>query len=268
MLYKIGDVSKILGISSDIMRYYEKKGIVKPIKGKENDYRYYESWDVNFLIECLWFKEYGYSTREIAELVSQHSYDDLCQSLQKKQLVLQEKIARQELLLVRLRQQSDFLEQARSLVGTCEISTSPEVLRYLNRYNYSYDDSEPLRRLTKKWVHILPFTRRSFHIDLSVLEDNRNDFAWGFSLEMDYARQLGIQEEPLVEHIPPKKCLHYVFKEPGKDNFSPRLLLPMLDFARENGLAIVNEAEGNLLCSVREAGVMTGYFEAWIPLAE
>ena len=31
-VYKIGDVAKILGISADSMRYYEKMGIVKPIK--------------------------------------------------------------------------------------------------------------------------------------------------------------------------------------------------------------------------------------------
>ena len=41
MRYKIGDVAKILGISPDLLRYYEKKGVVKPVKHRSNDYRYY-----------------------------------------------------------------------------------------------------------------------------------------------------------------------------------------------------------------------------------
>ena len=268
MLYKIGDVSRILGISSDIMRYYEKKGIVKPIKGKDNDYRYYEAWDVNFLLECLWFMGYGYSTKEISELVSQYSYDDLCRSLRERETVMQENIERQQLLLTRLRQQSEFLEQKKDLVGTCRIEQSPDILRYLNRYNYIYDKSENLRRISKQWVKFLPFSRRSFHIEPDILRSGDCDFAWGFSLETQYAGPLGVSAEPPVVHIPSQKSLHYIFKEPGKDNFSPRLLQPMQDFAEENGLRFSGGAEGNLLCSVRENGVMTGYFEAWIPLDE
>ena len=44
MKYKIGDVARILGISTDLLRYYEKKGVVRPVKDKANDYRYYEAW--------------------------------------------------------------------------------------------------------------------------------------------------------------------------------------------------------------------------------
>ncbi|MBR3375918.1 MAG: MerR family transcriptional regulator, partial [Firmicutes bacterium] len=45
MQYKIGDVARILGISTDLLRYYEKKGVVTPTKDKQNDYRYYDAWD-------------------------------------------------------------------------------------------------------------------------------------------------------------------------------------------------------------------------------
>ena len=37
MQYKIGDVARILGISTDLLRYYEKKGVVAPTKDKQND---------------------------------------------------------------------------------------------------------------------------------------------------------------------------------------------------------------------------------------
>ena len=65
MRYKIGDVAKILGISPDLLRYYEKKGVVKPVKDRSNDYRYYEPWDINFLIDCLWYKNFGFGIESI-----------------------------------------------------------------------------------------------------------------------------------------------------------------------------------------------------------
>ncbi|MBO7739573.1 MAG: MerR family transcriptional regulator, partial [Oscillospiraceae bacterium] len=69
MKYKIGDVARILGVSTDILRYYERKGVVTPEKDANNDYRYYDAWHINFLVDCLWFKNYGFSIEQIADMV-------------------------------------------------------------------------------------------------------------------------------------------------------------------------------------------------------
>ncbi len=75
--YKIGDVAKILGISPDLLRYYEKKGVVTPTKDATNDYRYYDFWDINFLLDCLWFKKFGFSIDQIAEMVRISTAEEL-----------------------------------------------------------------------------------------------------------------------------------------------------------------------------------------------
>ena len=76
MKYKIGDVARILGISTDLLRYYEKKGVVRPVKDKANDYRYYEAWDINFLMDCLWMKGFGFGIEEIGHMVTSCPYDE------------------------------------------------------------------------------------------------------------------------------------------------------------------------------------------------
>lgn len=43
--YLIGDMSEIVGVSRDTLRFYEKKGIIKARK-KENGYRYYLEEDL------------------------------------------------------------------------------------------------------------------------------------------------------------------------------------------------------------------------------
>lgn len=86
MMYKIGDVAKILGISPDLLRYYEKKGVVMPMKGKHNDYRYYDFWDINFLLDCLWFKNFGFSIDQIADMVKIPSSNQLGDLFLKKRM--------------------------------------------------------------------------------------------------------------------------------------------------------------------------------------
>ena len=120
MQYKIGDVAKILGISPDLLRYYEKKGVVMPMKGKHNDYRYYDFWDINFLLDCLWFKNFGFSIDQIADMVKIPSSDELNDLFLKKEDELQATIARCELLLRRSEEYRRDLRLSKELLGVCD----------------------------------------------------------------------------------------------------------------------------------------------------
>lgn len=53
MEYKIGEVSKILNISKEMIRYYEKQGILKPSRKEDNNYRTYSVMDVFLLMELF-----------------------------------------------------------------------------------------------------------------------------------------------------------------------------------------------------------------------
>lgn len=103
MKYKIGDVARILGISTDLLRYYEKKGVVRPVKDKANDYRYYEAWDINFLMDCLWMKGFGFGIEEIGHMVTSCPYDELMDHFRHKEGDLAEELKWKELVLRRLR---------------------------------------------------------------------------------------------------------------------------------------------------------------------
>ena len=101
MKYKIGDMAKILGISPDLLRYYEKKGVVSPVKDRNNDYRYYDTRDTNFLVDCLFYKNFGFSIEETSELVRSCSIDEIAGRFLENETQLEESILRQQLLLRR-----------------------------------------------------------------------------------------------------------------------------------------------------------------------
>ena len=266
MRYKIGDVAKILGISPDLLRYYEKKGVVKPVKDRNNDYRYYEPWDINFLIDCLWYKNFGFGIEQVAKIVSQSSYADILSMMEEKDQEIEASIRRQELMLQRSRQYLEEIRRARACLYQCNLVMSPEIVRYLNRYNFIYDNSEALQKLSHRWLQYMPLTHRCFEIGQADLENKTDNYAWGFSLGMDYVEQLQVPIEPPVKHLPSEPSVHSIFTSSGKNAFSPRHMRFLMDYVRENHLTVAGNARGNLICSVLENNQLTGYFEVWLPI--
>ena len=154
MKYKIGEVSRILGISADLLRYYEKKGVVHPEKNRSNDYRYYDSWDINFLTDCLWFKNMGFSIEQIADIVRIPGVDALDELFRGKEEELEESIRRGQLLLRRSREQREDLERARTLLGRCEEAERPETLLFLNRMGENYQRDAVTEAAARRWARL------------------------------------------------------------------------------------------------------------------
>ena len=266
MRYKIGDVAGILGISPDLIRYYEEKGVVAPVKDPLNNYRYYDTWDINYLIDCLWYKNFGFGIEQIANMVAECSYDGLLECLEEKGTEIMEAIRRQELLLQRIKLFCERLEGTKSFLGRCDLRENAEFIRYINRRNFTYDNSPGLRELTRKWLKYLPFSRRYFQIPKDALADSGGDYEWGFSLGMQYVEEFEVEIKPPVEIVPAKLCVHSAFRIVGRDQFSVRYIDYLIEYANNNNLAVVGDAFGNLACSVIEEGQPVGYFEVWLPV--
>ncbi len=267
MKYKIGDVGKILDLSPDLLRYYEKKGVVTPEKDKYTDYRYYDAWDINFLLDCIWFKNFGFSIGQIAGMVREYTSQDILRHIEDKEEELKAAIRNNELLLERARKYKKEILQAKEFLLKCDIQNSHETVRYLNRHNDEYVNSEAMHKLGHRWLEYIPFTHRSFEIDVPDGSDGgKRDYHWGFSLDMKYVKEFNVEIKPPVVHLPAEKSLHSVFTSSGKANFSPTLIDYMIDYAKKNNLEICGNARGCLICSVVEDGELTGFFEVWIPI--
>lgn len=266
MRYKIGDVAKILGISPDLLRYYQKKGVVSPETGKSNNYRYYDAWDINFLIDCLWFKGYGFGIEQTARLVSDSTYDDVMRDMTAQCEDIRANIRRETMLLERSEQYFAAMRRTRSMLGRCDLVYSPEFCRYLNRHNDDYEHITELRGVSQQWLQYMPFVNRCFEIDRADLENHTDNYAWGYSMGMDFVEKLGVPIEPPVVRLPSEPSIHAVFTSSGKSGFSPRHMRFVMDYAREMELPITGNARGNLVCSIIEDGKLTGFFEVWLPV--
>jgi DNA-binding transcriptional MerR regulator len=268
MKYKIGEVSHIIGISTDLIRYYEKKGVVSPLKDENNRYRYYDAWDVNFLLDCIWYKKMGFGIEEIAKMSNAESYGELVTHLNKQAEEIKESVAYQQLLLDRIEKHTESVAKIKEDLGRLELVTSRDHYYYLNRFDSEFDNSQKLLSLNKRWEKYMPFTKRYFRIETKSLSGANNDYAFGFSAGIDYVKKLDIPTDSPVMHQKPLQCIHSAFESFGKTSFSARKLDFMVEYARDNAYKIAAPAFGNLICSIPQDGEHLGYFEAWLPVKE
>lgn len=67
--YSIGEVAKMLKISTRTLRFYDEKNLVKPAYIDRNGYRFYEMKQINQLEIIIYLKGLGFSLRQVKILL-------------------------------------------------------------------------------------------------------------------------------------------------------------------------------------------------------
>lgn len=107
----IGDVSKIVNVSANTLRYYDEIGLLKPcLVQTNNQYRYYSDSQIKEITFILELKQYGFSLDEIKILLQDKSNHKLKPMLEEKRVELCNEIAR-------LKERYIFLEKRISKIA-------------------------------------------------------------------------------------------------------------------------------------------------------
>lgn len=75
--FSISQTAKMLGITTDAIRLYEKEGLIKPKRNEYNNYRYYDTSQVRLLTFIAFYRKLGVSIPEIRALLTSSSFDDV-----------------------------------------------------------------------------------------------------------------------------------------------------------------------------------------------
>ncbi|ETP72506.1 putative transcriptional regulator [Lachnospiraceae bacterium JC7] len=65
----INQASQMTGVSKDMIRFYEKKGMIDPHRNKENNYREYNEHDLNLIVMIHEYSTMGMSLSTISRLM-------------------------------------------------------------------------------------------------------------------------------------------------------------------------------------------------------
>ncbi|SHI03996.1 DNA-binding transcriptional regulator, MerR family [Sporobacter termitidis DSM 10068] len=266
--YKIGAVARLLDLPIETLRYYEGRGIVTPQKDEENGYRYYDAWDLNYLLDSICYRSYDFSLNDITRMINEDDQPSLVDRFFKREAELLHTIYiyRQKLdALVKLRQR---ISQAPKKLGTFEICENPAMIYQRHRIKNEFIFDDDALKLTKKWLDLMPFVNHTFLIpNYSATDlDAFSEYWWGFSQSPDEAIRNGIDISPPVEYIPTVKCIYTVFTAGGPNTFTNSLKHHVISEVFKKGYKIVGPPVGHLIVRIHEDGAFTRYFEIWVPI--
>lgn len=123
--YKVGELAKLYGVSPDLLRYYEKKGLLHP-KRLENGYRAYsvrEVWRLNVIRDL---RALDLPVEVIARYLEDHSAATTRTLLEDELALLDEQIARLQTLRAGVSRRLKAADRAYARPqGVCELQTLP-----------------------------------------------------------------------------------------------------------------------------------------------
>ncbi len=111
--YKIGDLAKLLGVTTHTLRFYEKNGLLSPSQRTEANYRVYNDNDRRTAAFIIQSRELGFSLQDIAAFLSIRAHKDrhTCEEAKRiadaKIVEIETQIQKLQRVLVALKRLSD-----------------------------------------------------------------------------------------------------------------------------------------------------------------
>lgn len=270
--YKIGTISKILGIPSQTLHYYETCGFVTPEKDAQSGYRYYDAWDINFLLDSKYWQSYEFSTSNVENMIHHDSVLEIQDKLAAQKEVLMDRLVFYQNLIGQITEEQQRLSALSSQIGHYELTHSPLLYYDTYRKKNNYQSSEPDRSLPsmERWIKAFPFVQAMFLVDKESILYGNNDtisYWWGFSISPVKARSLDLDFCSQAALLPSRKSIYTVFEATTKNTFSPALQEQVFDPILKKGYEITGDPVGKLIVRTHEPGNYKRYFEIWVPVA-
>lgn len=134
---KVEEVSRLSGVSRRTLQYYDDEGILPAKRSKEN-YRLYDDEALERLWEILWYREMGFSLKEIKEMLSV-SKNERRRYFEQKIKIIEEEIRdlEEQIEFIRKMEQCEMLP-----VSDWSEETYKEYIRRVKKENYGrkYDN--------------------------------------------------------------------------------------------------------------------------------
>lgn len=77
MVYTVKKLSELSGVTVRTLHFYEEEGLLKPSYYGSNGYRYYEEKELLQLQQILFFKELGFTIKQIKQVIGKADFDQL-----------------------------------------------------------------------------------------------------------------------------------------------------------------------------------------------
>lgn len=267
MYYKISEVSQMIGIPIDTIRYYEKMGVISPIR--KGTYRAFSDEDIYLLCEYKKMRSYGLGLSEIKDFNHVANMQDYA----KQFAVIRDECGKKEKYYQALKKNMessvDMLENVEKYVGNYQM-TEIESKYYIDFYQQKKVDPEQ-DTIWKSWIcEYYPLVEYIAVWDLADGESENitENSMWVNAISEKNVKTLDIPINEAVQKIPAKKVLFTVVNRYGERMIDKQFAEEILRELEKRNLILDGKIIGKMLARIKEDDNTLRYIGIWIPIHE
>ncbi|MDP4164884.1 MAG: MerR family transcriptional regulator, partial [Bacillota bacterium] len=273
-------VAKMLGMSPEALRYYERKRIVVNLES-DNDtgYRQFIRHSITHIMKARFLRSMEFSLTEVNEQNSQGIYqvndrtiingsplESWLDTLDRREQQLRLEIEQKEKILSSVQKYHKQVDSINTLHKKHLIEFNPEML-YVN---FSNENDEMLGSIddifqTKKCVDLFPVSRYAFMCSRDKLRLENCIIKHGFLIPLQEAKKADICTEETVT-LPSTLCLHTVVSMSVNELATTNMLQNAVRYIADHTLTITGDAFGMWIANALDGDRYIKYFEVWIPI--
>ena len=258
--YSIGKVSRLLGLSIEGIRVYEKNGIIHPKREGESEYRKYSYLDITSLLRAKMYRSLGFSLKDTCRLTNESSIDEISKEISQQREIL---CSEMDYLASKIR----FLESLGKSVDELEaglheaaLRMSPAFYRMEFAKNGEIDFSAETLSLFQEWMNYLPFVRISSRY-------HGSDVYGGLSIEEDYAHLFSLKEIPgKVTYHPSTLCVYTTVMEEDNGHSSTECIRCLMEYASYHRFTLSEDFIGQTIMGVSKKLGYKRYRQIYVPI--
>ena len=264
--YLIGDVANLMGLSRDTLRYYEKRGILSSEKG-DNGYRYYTERDISKLIAILYQRKMDIGLDDMETLWTE---DDTLNNLTRITGIRleeeQQAIRKHQQTIARLQITQTDCENINHNLNQVTMQTFPSA--------YVIVPHTTIKESVELWFQ---YAKDYPGLDMMYAFD---EYTWkpdGDSLTTEYKNtQLILHQDlkQIVDYESPEQSTPVTKSSLCVSSFrisenrtpSPAAILPMIEWAKKQGLMISHQLYSTFAFQGLHRGHNSYYLQIYIPV--
>lgn len=267
MLYKIGEISNLLGISSESIRYYERKaGVRSKNVDDESGYRYYTALDLYALMRIRMYRNCGFSVQEAAEMLNEYSFEELADKVAGKEEDIRAAIEWNERLLAATAKMAETYRRVEGMTGKCRVENSPAMYRFPFVTRGELTGDKAALRQVKKWMDKMPVVAVTpFFAREDILLGSEN-FGIGMCVMEEDADYVGVREAGVeLEYRPSVPSVYTVIEADRGRQLHCSMLSHVLEYMEQNGMRLSGDAIGKTVTTIHHSTTHRRAHEVWLP---
>jgi DNA-binding transcriptional MerR regulator len=250
--YSIGTISRIIGMSRESIRYYEKKGIVAPVKNPHSGYRTYDNEDVALLVRLRMYIRCGFSVDKIAGLLHRNPNSATLLEIADRINDIDQEISKLEDLRRDLHRWLEFMTSTLSKHDECQIGLQPAIYFTPCFIDGNVINDEEQLKYAQNWINLQPTTFNCWRINVDMTGAVISSYQ-GMGISEPNARMLGIDRDKNASHIAARPCIRWSGALSSGDDPNDVIMRSATEFMRDSELQIDGDliAISAIICQER-----------------